>query len=105
MEIKIAVSNLHFHHQFTHELNRIIQLPCKKSFLINYRKDKFITKLLHKILLIQNFQWKYFFNTKFTSIVHVITNILHKNNIKNHGSDTNVDWKEKHTCENSLSYS
>jgi len=84
--------------------NRIIQLPCKKSFLINYRKDKFITKLLYKILQIQNSQWKYYFNTKFISILHVIIDILHKSNIKNHGSDTNVDQKRKLTCENSLSY-
>jgi hypothetical protein len=48
---------------------------------------------------------KVFFNIKFTFIVHVIIDILHKSNIKNHGSDTNVDWKGKLTCENSLSYS
>ena len=31
--------------------------------------------------------------------------ILHKNNIKHHGSDTNVDRKGKLTCENSFFYS
>jgi len=35
----------------------------------------------------------------------VIIDILHKSNIKNYSSDTNIDQKGKLTCENSFSFS